>query len=626
MTARPWTRGRTVVDGELQYVSPSQVVSADHESFGGCLRRWYYRKVEGRPEPEGESQKVGTRGHGEIEDYLHTGQMVLGQHAINAKRFLPPPSPELQLEVPIDDGTLLLAGVPVVGFIDYLNTSGRVVLDHGDLEDPDRSAEVVDWKFTGRRDFPSAHEVATAIPMVIYGEWAARRLALEWVRLSHVYISTRRREVSKRSLRINRSELAPTWERAERVVRRLVQAARCASASDVDANTDACTAYGGCPHRSYCTASTERTLIDLLGATAAANLTKEKDMSLLNIPALAALKGPVADEKAKLLAEEAAAKVDPAVVAAVAAIRASGYGQPTLTGAAAQAWAAATGLDYQGDGLAGSGVLAQATFSDPADLIKAADELRGLPAPAAAPAAVQAAGLLPPDAPASDPVAALAAIEGQKAPAPVEVMTVSNTPPAATVPSETVAAQLTATTTAPAVNPRTGGTLTDEQINENTLPSADAGELKLSKKARAEFERLQARIAELEAQARACATVTITERAGDISRTTTTPMPAAVDVLEVFVDCFPPEGAKDLAPWVQTYADMLAKQYGAADIRCASNDTPLGFGRWKGALVALLREAPPAPGAYYLDARGSELAEAAVEALRTRARVVRGLR
>lgn len=590
MTRPAWTRGKAVVNHELQYVSPSQIVGADHDAFGGCLRRWFYRRVEGRPEPTNASAELGTECHAQVEEYLTTGRMVLGQHALSLKPYLPAPSSTHLVEVPIDDGTLTLAGLPVVGFIDWLNDTGRIELDEGEQWDLQPSAEVVDWKFTGRRDFPSSAEVASSTPMIIYGEWVARKRDLEWVRLSHVYSSTRRRYASKRSLLVPRADLSPKLERAEGIVRRLVQAAKCLTADEVDANTDACTAYGGCPHRSVCGASNERSLIDLLGASGAARiLNTEKDMSLLNIPALAAMKSsPVDDAKAALIAEEKAAKVDPAVKAAVEAIRASGYGQPTLGGEAAKAWAAVVGLDFQGHGLAGSGMLAQANISDPADLIRAAEELKGLPAPQ------QAGGLLPPDAPASDPVKAAAALE-----------------PKVATPAEVAMGEMVATIEV----------MRASQSAAGPAPTEDSGELKLSKKARAYVEELLTRVqkaewrcAELEAQALTSA---------PLAAPTAAPAPAGI---ELYVDCFPPSGASDLMSWIQEQADRLAKQYGAADVRCAPNDSPLGFGRWKGALAALCREAPLQAGVYCLDARGSDLAEVAVEALRARARVVRGMR
>jgi hypothetical protein len=590
VTARAWTRGKAVVDGQLRYVSPSQLVSADHSSVYGCLRKWWYRRVDGRPEPEGKAAAEGTKGHGQIEEYLHTGRMVLGQHALAAKHYFPPPSPDLALELSIDDGTLLAAGTPVVGFIDFLNTSGIVQLDEGPVEEG--GAEIVDWKFTGRDPFPSPAEVASAIPMTVYGEWAARKLDLQSVRLSHVYISTRRREASKRSLLVPREKIADRWVQIESLVGRLQQTAAATSADEVDANLNACS-Y--CPHRSYCKAGEQRTLVDLLGPAAAAQLLNKEneDMSLLNIPALAKLAAdPVADAKAALIAEEAAVQVDPAVAAAIAVIgsRAGEYGLPTLEGDAAKVWIAVT-RQGSGEVLAGSGDIASCRIANAADLVQLAEEVKALPAKAPP---AQAMGLLPPDAPKSDPVAALAKLEGTK-PAPVDVPVPIGTGNASPAP-------------APAPEIPIG----------NTPAAEDAGELKLSKKARAYVDGLLAKIAELEAERAESVTFAARDREA--------PAPAAR--VEVYVDALSPEPMTDLGPWVRAQAKRLADMFNAVDIRACGNDTAGGFGKWKGHLAALCAEAELAPGVYALDTRGSEVAEAAVDGLRARAgaRVTRGIR
>jgi hypothetical protein len=603
---RPWTRGKAIKDGRLQYVSPSQAVSADHESYGGCERRYYYRRVEGRPEPEYAAAVEGTEGHAQIAEYLHTGKMVLGQHALKAKRFLPEPDPKLQLELDIDDGALTAAGLPVVGFVDWLNDSRVVHLDHGEVYDPAGSVEIVDWKFTGRKEFPTPREVAEALPMTFYGEWAARKRPLEYIRMSHVYIATRRREVSKRSVLVRRSEIATRWVRAEGVVRRLQVIAGCTSPDDVPANLDACDAYGGCPHRSYCSAGTSKTLSDLLGPLAAqAFLDKETPVSLLKIPALAALQAPadpakVAAEKAALLAQEAAAKVDPAVRAAVEAIRAASaktvqgqvLGEPSLTGRASDAWAAVLGWDLPPNTpVNGSGLLKDTTIADPDDLPKLAAEIAGIPADAPAPAAPQAMGLLPPDAPVSRPAAPAAA----SPPSPTPTSSAIPTPPQ--------------TTSAQPADAGAGPGAGDS--------SESAGEMKLSKKARAHVEKLEARIAELEA------------RIAEVPMSATRDLvaaPAAPAGLQVYVDCIPPGTFQDLTPWVREWAKKIADQYGAADVRCGSDDTPLGFGKWPGVLEAIYREAPLDDGVYFLDTRGAPFSEIAAQALRDRARVTRGIR
>jgi hypothetical protein len=70
----------------------------------------------------------------------------------------------------------------------------------------------------------------------------------------------------------------------------------------------------------------------------------------------------------------------------------------------------------------------------------------------------------------------------------------------------------------------------------------------------------------------------------------------------------------------------LAEQYKAADVRCAPKDSPLAFAGWKGALAALAKAEPPAPGAYAVSS-SSEIGMVAFEALvGTAARVVRGVR
>ncbi len=636
MRDRVWTRGSTVANGELQYVSPSAIVSADHESYGGCLRRFHFRRVMGKPEPEGASAKVGIQGHGETEEYLLTGKMVLGRNALKAKRFFPAPSSSLKVEVPIDDGRLTAAGLPVVGFIDWLNDTGIVLLDDETRrEDLD---EVVDWKFTGRRDLPSSHEVGTAIPMVTYGAWSLRRRPAPEVRLSHVYIPTRSGDATKRSIKVPAEQIAERWERAEGVVRRMKQAARCTSPEEVDANLNACDAYGGCPHRSYCTAGTQRTLVDLLGPLGAAALLKEKPQpmttttSLLNIPALAAA-------KAALLAEEAAARptVPPDVKAAVEFIasHAATVGTPNSHGTAAQAWVAVTGGgSHSGNEVLGAGHLATVRVDDPARFPQLAGELAQAlgvtwqapastaPVTSAAPAAppaqsapgsvavdpAKAMGLIPPDAPVSDPVKALAAMEAAKAPAAQAAPVVITTP-----------SEVRSTTTTERVGEfeRTTTVTTATPVAEEP-PDAGGGELKLSKKARTYVDGLLARIKELEAQPRI--------PSGEIGQ-----IKAAVErtVTNIFVDCIPPGPFQDLGPWVHEQAKRLADRFGAPDIRMAANDTPLGFGKWPAALSALVRDAEHAPlpvGDYFLDTRGSQICEAAIDALRTRGQVTRGIR
>lgn len=80
-----------------------------------------------------------------------------------------------------------------------------------------------------------------------------------------------------------------------------------------------------------------------------------------------------------------------------------------------------------------------------------------------------------------------------------------------------------------------------------------------------------------------------------------------------------------LEAYAEEHASALADAYKAADIRCAPKDSPLAFGGWKGALAAIVREDPPANGAWSVSS-SSEIGLVAFEALAPKARVVRGVR
>ncbi len=95
---------------------------------------------------------------------------------------------------------------------------------------------------------------------------------------------------------------------------------------------------------------------------------------------------------------------------------------------------------------------------------------------------------------------------------------------------------------------------------------------------------------------------------------------SAVLPVQFFVDCVAMGAAYErFEPHVAELNVGLSKECGAVDVRCAPNDGPLGFGRWKGVIAAALREKVLpnlAPGNYVYDARGSELAEVVAEELK----------
>lgn len=86
--------------------------------------------------------------------------------------------------------------------------------------------------------------------------------------------------------------------------------------------------------------------------------------------------------------------------------------------------------------------------------------------------------------------------------------------------------------------------------------------------------------------------------------------------LVLFVNCVPSIPFVSLDTYVDTLCATLATQADLPDIRCAQGDSPLGFGKWKGAIAAIAKKTPPPAGTYAIDARGREIAEVVADALR----------
>lgn len=85
----------------------------------------------------------------------------------------------------------------------------------------------------------------------------------------------------------------------------------------------------------------------------------------------------------------------------------------------------------------------------------------------------------------------------------------------------------------------------------------------------------------------------------------------------LFVDCMSSEFSTPLDPYVDAICKALCEEFHAADLRCAPNDSPLGFGKWKGALAAAIKANPPEGKIYsLLFVKGNELKEVVAEALR----------
>lgn len=607
-------RRQSVIDGVIQYLSPSQLNTADHRQYGGCLRRWHWRYVSRKPEPTTASQSAGTEMHSQIEHYLKTGENVLGPLAMSGKRFIPEPGHDLLIEhaIHLPDPLLTAAGIPVHGFIDLAHRRLRYAQPDGDIgHDPPRTTTMEDWKSTGSdRRFKDATNasLADAVPMICYGEYGARRYPdTEHVRLSHVYFLTRGRPQAKKvTLRLHRSEVAKRYEQVEGVAHRMVGVAKIGDSNDVPANTAACDAFGGCPHKSYCRASGEANLSKLFGPTAALELKEGVDaaMSLLTGLGLtpadptptppAATPEPsvtlsLAEQIAKLQAEEAAAQPRPAppierppgFADAVDAIEAANIGFPRCTGKALQVLTILRGPSGE-KMAAGSGKLAGiAPIEEPAAMVQLLSELRSAgwiksatpPTVApSTPAPPPAVGLLPEDAPASDPA---------KAADPL--------PTTPTAPVEPLPAVAQPAAEKPKRARKAAGT-TPPEVPAVVQPAPQA----------------------------AAPTTVINVAAPAVQSAAEAPQqvvaPQAAAGIELYVDCVPNAPYELFDRYVLAYAGTLAAKYAAVDIRCVDDKSPLAFGKWKGALFAMVRASLPPAGTYVI-LRRSEVAEVVADAL-----------
>jgi hypothetical protein len=233
------------------------------------------RYVEGFPEPQTFQQKAGTDGHFQVEHYLKTGEDVLGPMMRSGKHFLPMPGPDLLVEQDFG-GLLTAAGVPLVGYMDIVNPTGKYVSPEGLLlDDPKGTVEIADNKTTSNINYAKkGDELITTTQMVGYAEWARRKFPwMEHARLSHIYFQSKKPHTALKATSIFPIEtISKRWQEVEAVVERMKGVAKVDSWEEVEGNPDACTAYKGCPFRNRCFKSPlERINVSLLAKVRSMN-------------------------------------------------------------------------------------------------------------------------------------------------------------------------------------------------------------------------------------------------------------------------------------------------------------------------------------------------------------------
>lgn len=678
--ADKWLYGKAVVGGEPQFHSVSRISSADPEEEG-CARKWHFEMVMGRKGPKTRASARGDDAHSQLEKFLKTGERAFSSLVLGGMHMVPDPmkidpatgrpdlivegdlvlrpgqgSPttEAEAKAALAFAPVRIDGVPLLGRMDLVHWRGenKGATSLEEAHDPPGTVEVCDWKTTGDpRWIKKAKDLPRTIQMANYARWVfAVKPETEHVRLSHGYFVERGGPSRKVSLIVHREDVAGTWERTDAVARIIRHAAQERDPNQVDANTRACEKYGGCPHREVCKAGMHQALEKFVGKTAADRLTgkapaQEFDfMGLLDktkaaaasgagplagiipmgVPAAATapepavtipLAGPLAGiipgvtppaapppvqpdpaalaaERAKLEAEERDAreveqlrsiyeKFEAYSRANMQMADGTALGTPAFGQAAATIYGRMRGSNPPAMGYAGTGTLGAkvmiTSLEMAAAVLKQLDDL-------AAAGQIKAAD----SAPAAAPQPTLNQLLSPETSPPSPAVTV----PATTSPTA-------------GVNPAAGGGETLPPPVEEAPKATRAPRKKKTDSAPAP-----------------AVAPTGTGETGSGSITS----PA----ITLYVNCtLRGIQAVDLRALVDEWCEALCKEFGtpdftAADVRCAPDKSALSYGKWKGALAALVREEEIPPGVYQLDARGSEIAEVVAEAMQTRCRASGG--
>ncbi len=587
--------GPSVVNRKLIWTSASGLTTGDPGSVGGCLRKFWYEQVDGRKAPATKSQELGTQLHDEIEGYLTRGEQLASPTVLAGRSFIPAPGPGLYVEQSVlsdlKNARLRVAGIPVAGHVDLWNRRDRYIAADG-TEQPDTlgTLETKDWKSTSDFQYAkTAQELAENIQLVTYAEAGYQFFPdTERSRLTHVYFRTRGTPSAMLvTVSRTREQIAERWQYIDGIGRTLANVATEIDANHITATTKSCAAYGGCPHRSYCSGARSTSLDDVFNKIV-------QDMKGDKMGLLDTLKPqPQPDMRAQLLQEEQALRAQaqvamPGLKEAWYRIETHKRGTPALAGAAAQAWRLAMGYPVSSAGVVGAGNLGGLSLEKPEHIFQLADELG--PAPAVAQSA---------------PIAPIAPIAPQPEQTPVAVIT-NLLPPDAGEPVKL------APYTAPVITAHPG-TIVSEEPKKRGRPAG----------AKNKTEPASAAIAP------SSPTSSGSQVTDDAGSTTA----------EVYIDCIPNCAFKSLNEYVDAVNKTLAAKYCVddkgqptlQDIRVAPKNSVLGFGGWKGAVAAIVQDWDSFDGALVLDTRGNEIAEVVADALRSVCtargyRYVRGVR
>lgn len=598
MTSEP--KHRTVVEGKIRHLSVSAIQMFDTASSdAGCEMHWWFKYVQGRKEPERAWHEEGNAVDQQVTHYLATGEDVLGRVARPGIPFLPAPGRDLLLQWGLDDrprpvdaeGNTLnyfppeqslvrAAGIPLIGFSDIINGREEYLVpideygEHVELRHEPNVVEVADIKTAKTFRYTKKHNELGHNPQMLgYGKFVAQIVPqATHVRLSHnALVKEGVPKAIKRSVLLPVSEVHARWSAVELVAERMKVVAATQRAEDVPGNLSACESFGGCPHKPYCHHHRSQ------------NPIKRVKMGLLKnrtTPAPNGAPPPAAPN-----------------------------------GASNTPWIPPQPPPQQ-------------AFAPPAQHVPVA------PAQTMPPPVPQPQVVAPHTAPSGQWIKAVKATQGQKYIIP---------------PMNALTMYLASTngqqSFLPITNGQAGGTpiLVGYEYDvfellpfEPTQPVAPAPQQAAPPPPPAPAPQVAREPSAppppppLAAQSQihppphapvpppppgAPAKKQRKLKPQDLSTTPDVPTAPAASGFALYVNAIPNGPHTDLSGYVAEAAQALQEQFGVIDIRIASNDSPLGFARWRGLLAQVAKQDPPPPGTYVAFTRGNELTEIVVEAL-----------
>ena len=247
---RPW-----------RHASASQITT-----WRSCHLKWWWQTIGGFRAETTKAQQQGQEIHAQIETYLKGGPVPENPIAVSGLIHLPSPH-EINVEG-VEYGFALEssdAPVPIVGFIDLLDSPRRRIIDH---------------KTTSDFKYMKTPDVLMQDPQaVIYcavgvepkikggfqlGEETLKRVDFSWtgpVEFKHVYYRTRGAPASATTSIFFQNRLA-LEERVNTVFEDLWSMSFEAKQKpeDVPPTLTACGEYGGCPHKARCASIGHKTM------------------------------------------------------------------------------------------------------------------------------------------------------------------------------------------------------------------------------------------------------------------------------------------------------------------------------------------------------------------------------